>query len=301
MVKNLTADTNCNWEWIDLVNPDKTDFEEISQKYNLHPAVVYDSLQPDHLPKYEQIEDVAFAIVRVFDKEIGQDGDTVQDLTNKIAVFYSREFLITVHRDEYPFLEEIKKTLIETNHCKSPYHLFIQLVKEVLQSFEQPALKLATDLDYYESKVFLRNNPNKSLTTGIYWLKRKAEVSRRVLNLSKIVLDNLNREQKHDPYIQDVYDMYLRLLTMYEEVDNGANNLLNIYIGLASHRTNEIVRVLTIFSVFFMPLTFIVGIYGMNFKYMPELQMRGGYPVTMLAMLLITIGIYIWFRKKEWL
>ena len=115
------------------------------------------------------------------------------------------------------------------------------------------------------------------------------------------MLDNLNREQKHDPYIQDVYDMYLRLLTMYEEVDNGTNNLLNIYIGLASHRTNEIVRVLTIFSVFFMPLTFIVGIYGMNFKYMPELEMRGAYPITMLAMFLITIAIYIWFRKKEWL
>ena len=301
MVKNLTADTNCHWEWIDLINPGTTDFEEISRKYNLHPATVYDSLQPDHLPKYEQIEDVAFAIIRIFDKEIGQDGDSVQDLTNKIAIFYSDKFLITVHRDEYPFLEEIKKTQVDNQICKSPYNLFIQLVKEVLQTFEKPALKLATDLDFYESKVFLSNNPNKSLTTGIYWLKRKAEVSRRVLNLSKIVLDNLNREQKHDPYIQDVYDLYLRLLTMYEEVDNSTNNLLNTYIGLASHRTNEIMRVLTIFSVFFMPLTFIVGIYGMNFKYMPELEMRGAYPITMLAMFLITIGIYIWFRKKEWL
>ena len=301
MVKNLTTDTNCNWEWIDLTDPDAADFEEISRKYKLHPAVVYDSLQPDHLPKYELIEEVAFAIVRIFDKEIGSEGDTVQDLTNKIAIFYSHNFLITVHRAEYPFLEEIKKNHIDTANCNSPYNLFIHLVKEVLQSYEKPALKLATDLDYYESKVFLRNNPNKSLTTGMYWLKRKAEVSRRVLSLSKIVLDNLNREQKHDPYIQDVYDIYLRLLTMYEEIDNNTNNLLNIYIGLASQRTNEIMRVLTIFSVFFMPLTFIVGIYGMNFRYMPELEMRSAYPITMFAMFLITVGIYIWFRKKEWL
>ena len=87
---------------------------------------------------------------------------------------------------------------------------------------------------------------------------------------------------------------------MYEEVDNSTNNLLNIYIGLASQRTNEIMRVLTIFSVFFMPLTFIVGIYGMNFQYMPELEMKAGaYPVTMLSMFLITVGIYIWFRKKD--
>jgi magnesium transporter len=301
MVKNLTTGTNCKWEWIDLTDPNSEDFAEISRKYNLHPTAVYDSLQPDHLPKYEQIEDVAFAIVRIFDKEIGNEGDTVQDLTNKIAIFYANNFLITVHRAEYPFLEEIKKNHIDTDSCTSPSALFILLVKEVLQSFEKPALKLAKDLDYYESKVFLRNNPNKSLTNGMYWLKRKAEVSRRVLSLSKIVLDNLGREQQPDPYIQDVNDMYLRLLTMYEEVDNSTNNLLNIYIGLASQRTNEIMRVLTIFSVFFMPLTFIVGIYGMNFHYMPELEMKAAYPVTMLSMFLITVGIYIWFRKKEWL
>lgn len=301
MVKNLTVNAKCNWEWIDLTDPDSADFAEISQQYNLHPAVVYDSLQPDHLPKYEIIENVAFAIVRIFEKEIGSEGDTVQDLTNKIAIFYSDNFLITVHRDEYPFLEEIKTNQVETNNCSSPYNLFILLVKEVLQSFEKPALKLAKDLDFCESKVFLRNQPKKSLTTDIYWLKRKAEVSRRVLSLSKVVLDNLGREQKHDPYIQDLNDMYLRLLTMYEEVDNSSNNLLNIYIGLASQRTNEIMRVLTIFSVFFMPLTFIVGIYGMNFQYMPELEMRAAYPVTMLAMFMITLGIYFWFRKKGWL
>lgn len=177
----------------------------------------------------------------------------------------------------------------------------ITIVKEVLQSFEEPAHKLAKDLDDFESRVFLSRNQNYPLTNGIYWLKRKAEVSKRLLNLTKVVLDNLGRGKNHDPYIQDVLDMYLRLLTMYEEVDNSTNNLLNIYIGLASHRTNEIMRVLTIFSVFFMPLTFIVGIYGMNFKYMPELEKPGAYPLTMGAMFLITLGIYFWFKRKGWL
>lgn len=301
MVNNLTFNTSCPWEWIDLTNPSPADFAEISERYQLHPAVVNDSLQPDHLPKYEVIDEVTFAIIRIFDKEINSQGDTVQDLTNKIAIFYADKFLITVHRNDYPFLEEIKKNYLDKGNCPSPFSLFIQLVREVLQSFEKPALKLATDLDSYESQVFLSKNPSKTLTTGIYWLKRKAEVSRRVLNLSKVVLDNLNREQKHDPYIQDVHDMYLRLLTMYEEVDNSTNNLLNIYLGLASHRTNEIVRVLTIFSVFFLPITFIAGVYGMNFKYMPELETRWGYPLAILAMLLITLGIYLWFRKKHWL
>lgn len=301
MVKSLTADTSCNWEWIDVTNPSAEDFEEIARQYHLHPAAVHDSLQPDHLPKYEQIEDVVFAIIRIFDKEIGANGDTVQDLTNKIAIFYDDNFLITVHRDEYPFLENIKNNQIDTNQCQSPFKLFILLVVEVLQSFEEPAHKLAKELDFYESKVFLRRNQDYPLTNNIYWLKRKAEVSKRLLNLSKIVIDNLGRGKKHDPYIQDVYDLYLRVLTMYEEVDNSTNNLLNIYIGLTSQRTNEIIRVLTIFSVFFMPLTFIVGIYGMNFKYMPELNFPGAYPATMMAMFLITLGIYFWFKRKGWL
>jgi magnesium transporter len=127
MVKDFTKESNCTWDWIDVTNPSPADFEAIARKYQLHPAAVHDSLQPEHLPKYEQIENVVFAIIRIFDKEIGSDGDTVQDLTNKIAIFYDDTFLITVHRDEYPFLENIKNQQIDTNQCQSPYNLFINL------------------------------------------------------------------------------------------------------------------------------------------------------------------------------
>ena len=301
MVKNITAKSSCNWDWVDVTDPSPEELQDIAQKYKLHPALVQDSLQPDHLPKYELIQDIVFAIIRVFDKEVGVSGDTVQDLTNEIAIFYCNSFLITIHRTPYSFLDEIEKSAISKGECEAPFNLFILIIKEALSSFEQPGIKLAADLDYFESKVFLRRNQHYPLTNGMYWLKRKAEVSKRVLNLSKIVLDNLNRENQNDPYIQDIQDMYLRLQTMYEEIDNSTNNLLNIHIGLASQRTNEVMRVLTIFSVFFLPLTFIVGIYGMNFRFMPELESRYGYPLAMLVMLLITLGIYFWFKKKEWL
>jgi magnesium transporter len=301
MVEVQTKNNPCTWEWVDVTDPCKEDFQAIAGKYQLHPALVFDSLQPEHLPKYEVINDTVFSIIRIFDKEVGPDGDTVQDLTNKLAVFYNEDFLITVHREKYPFLDELKKNMVETGQCEHPFQLFIHIFKAVLLSFEQPAMKLAADLDFYESKVFLKKHKHYDLTNGMYWLKRKAEVSKRVLLLSKTVLDNLNRENKPDPEVQDLHDMFLRVLTMYEEIDNSTNNLLNIYIGLASQRTNEVMRVLTIFSVFFMPLTFIVGIYGMNFRYMPELNHRQGYPITLLVMFFITGAIYLWFRKKQWL
>jgi magnesium transporter len=301
MVEVQTENNPCSWEWVDVTDPTWEDFQAIADKYQLHPEVVHDSLQPNHLPKFEVINDTVFSIIRIYDKEVGTEGDTVQDLTNKIAIFYNDHFLITVHREEYAFLNSIKKNLVDTGQCQQPFQLFILIFKEVLLSFEKPALKLAADLDFFESKVFLKKPKHYYLTNGMYWLKRKAEVSKRVLQLSKTVLDNLNRETVPDPRVQDLHDMYLRLLTMYEEIDNSTTNLINISIGLASQRTNEIMRVLTIFSVFFLPLTFIVGIYGMNFKYMPELETKTGYPLTMLAMLLITAGIFLWFKKREWL
>jgi magnesium transporter len=86
-----------------------------------------------------------------------------------------------------------------------------------------------------------------------------------------------------------------------DELLEDVNNLLSIQLALASHRTNEVVRVLTVFSVFFLPLTFIVGVYGMNFQYMPELHKRWGYPAVLVGMGLLTLVIYLWFRKRGWL
>jgi magnesium transporter len=82
---------------------------------------------------------------------------------------------------------------------------------------------------------------------------------------------------------------------------DDANTLLTIQLSLASHRTGEVMRVLTVFSVFFLPLTFVVGVYGMNFEFMPELHTRWGYPIVLAAMALVTLTIYLWFRRNGWL
>ena len=79
------------------------------------------------------------------------------------------------------------------------------------------------------------------------------------------------------------------------------NNLLNLYISLSSQKTNEIMKTLTIFSIFFMPLTFIAGIYGMNFHFMPELDYKWGYPIIIFIMFIITLIIYYWLKRKKWL
>ena len=92
-----------------------------------------------------------------------------------------------------------------------------------------------------------------------------------------------------------------RLQTWADELLESATHLMNLELNVASQRTNEVMRVLTVFSAFFLPLTFIAGVYGMNFRRMPELEHRLGYPLVLSAMLLTVLGIWAWFRRKGWL
>lgn len=99
----------------------------------------------------------------------------------------------------------------------------------------------------------------------------------------------------------DLLERLERYLALTEALRDTSNDVLNTHISLASHRTNEVMRILTIFSVFFLPLTFIVGVYGMNFVYMPEIKWGHGYPFTWVLMIGITVRIYILFKRKKWL
>ena len=101
--------------------------------------------------------------------------------------------------------------------------------------------------------------------------------------------------------LQDSRDLHVKLLNIYDQIHEDVSNLVNFYLSISAQKTNDVIKVLTIFSVFFMPLTFVVGIYGMNFEYMPELKMRYGYPILLGIMVLLSGGIYLWFRRKRWL
>src|SRR5690606_343613 len=106
----------------------------------------------------------------------------------------------------------------------------------------------------------------KPVLKGLYFIKRKVDVIRRILLLTYEAVDKLDPPDKTNAYSRDIRDLYIKQQTIFDTLSENTNHLLNIYFNISSQRTNETIRVLTIFSVFFMPLTFIVGIYGMNFK-----------------------------------
>lgn len=286
-------------DWIDITDPTAEELDELAAKYRLHPASVQDCLQPEHLPKFEEIENTFFVICRYFDEEAPKDADTIQQMSRKISIFFRDDMLITVHRKPYPPFDALLKKCMTLD--LSVFEIVCKIVKVTLSSYEAPLEKLDREIDFYESRIFLRKK-TPDLIKNLYSIKRKTYVMRKLYNIKQEIIDNLAvPSAKSGPVYQDLRDYYVRVDTMIEAVYDDIANLLNVYISLSSQRTNEVMRTLTVFTAFFLPLTFIVGVYGMNFSYMPELNHHYGYPAVLGIMAVITLIIYVWFRRKGWL
>lgn len=299
MVETFKAKKD-GFTWLDVTDPTREELMEIAREYSIPDSSVQDSLEPEHLPKFEQIEDKIFIIVRVHDKEAGATAGSIQQATRKIAVFYDQGLLITIHRSEQPLLKELKAKYIDTGKCRKESEILLRIVYKALKTYEEPATKFSEEMDVYESAIFLRKKV-PDILKSIYKVKRRASVCFRIVTLTDDVVRRLVELHKKHYLAQDMLDLQLRLGILYNEIVDESNHLLSIYISFTSQRTNEVMRILTIFSVFFMPLTFIVGIYGMNFDFMPELDWHYGYFAALGAMLLITGVIYFWFKRKRWL
>ena len=294
----VSTDSGHPFTWIDITQPSLEELNLIAREYNLHEYTVRDCLEPDHLPKFELFGNTRFLISRVYAPKSMRNPNTIQELTSKVAIFYNSTFIITIHRQPLSFIHIVRDQCQETNFCSSPEGLITRILWNALHTYEGPANDLASKIDFYEEELFLKDHvPN--VQKSLYFLKRKAASCKKVIHLTTDVINKSHLGVPNNPFIQDMIDLHLKLMTQYDQIMEDSNNLLNLYIALASQKTNEVVKILTIFSVFFMPLTFIVGIYGMNFDFMPELRSKWGYPGVLLLMVAVTIFIYFWFRHKK--
>lgn len=292
--------TGFPFEWVDVLNPDEALLNAIALSRGLPRDAVIDCLQPEHLPKHEAYENYHFVILRFADPHSVPDSDNIRQLTRKIALFFNDHYLLTVHRSETPFLNRIATKYAGEPGVKKPYDMVCKIMKNTLETFEEPMVKMDQELDLYESRIFLRKRI-PDLLKNLYMIRRKASVFRKLNHIHRMVSDSLRNLSTRNSYMADMRDYLLRLETETDELSDNVNNLLNLYISLSSQKTNEVMRILTVFSAFFLPLTFIVGVYGMNFDYMPELREHYGYPGVLVFMFLVTAIIWQWFKRKRWL
>lgn len=293
--------------WLDIVNPTSHDLEEVAKTYSLPPHTVQDCLDSEHLPKYESLLNAHFLILRCYDDQSNSLADTVQELTRKIVVFISDSFMITVHRRDQPFIATMRKELsdkpsTELNRAKFE-RKFIRIISEVIHSYDKPIDRALLELEHFEMSVFHANGAMPANVQQGYYIKRRASVFRRVARLTKEVLERVDAKAicNNPALAQDLDESLGSMLFYAEELNEGTNVLMNLHVSLASQRTNEIMRTLTFFSLLFMPMNLIAGIYGMNFKFMPELDWAQGYPVALGLMALAALSFYIWFKSRGWM
>lgn len=289
--------------WIDVTAPTPSELEALALEHGLHPNSVQDCLDPQHLPKHERIEAMTFVIVRAFDETAGSTAETTQQISRKVAIFMREGLVLTIHRKEQSFLEEVKRRLTKEDGGKaaSPGATLYALLDAVLDTYWRPLEDAERAIAHFEQHLFAGKDLTETLHE-IYRVKRRVTVIRWMARHTLEVIQKLRDPAlANGPAQQDLREHAESLYFAGDELFEDANNLLNMQLALASHRTSEVMRVLTLFSVFFMPLTFIVGIYGMNFEFMPELKMRGGYPATLLFMLATSGVIWLWFHRKGWL
>ncbi len=289
--------------WVDVQGfADEDKLWKLAEIFGLHPLVLEDATNVPQRAKSEVHAHEHVIVCRV--PMLGESGEVE---TPQVCLILGRGWLITVQDHRRGFFDPVRKQLregVEEIRKHGVDYLAYALIDAVVDRYFPVVQDLAEQLEDLEAEVAERAAPSQ--LTRIQQLRRALTVIRRVGWPQREALGELSREPS--AFVSDGVRVYLRdaeqhIRQIIELADSSrelAGLATEIYLSQLSQRTNEVMKVLTLISSIFIPLTFIVGVYGMNFDYMPELRMRYGYPVVMFAMAALAIGFGVWFRRRGW-
>ena len=275
------------------------DLSKVSEQYALNHHNLQDCLEPDHLPKFEEGDPFNFIILRKVLEETDK-GTSIHALTTKIAIFFDADTIVTIHRVPHPDLFPLCEQLIQSGKIASIGSFLLKIIAKVQHSYSRFATALNLQIDETETRLFIKKQATESIES-LFLLKRRASLCKKLLLLTGEVVSAVQHRQKKSSEVQDIRDSQIKLQLFYDQLTEDALNLVSMYMSISANKTNDVMKVLTIFSAYFLPLTFIVGVYGMNFEFMPELEWTYGYPLVLGLMVVVFLLIYFWFRRKKWL
>ncbi len=271
--------------------------------FGIHPLAIDDALRSRHPPKLERFPDYTFILLRGLDAE----KPALNSGTIQLAMFVGSRFLVTRHSGPSPSIEAIwAQESKDPNRLRAgPDAISLAISRRVVDRYLEILMHVEARLDAVEDEIF--RSPDNRLLEELIGYRTGLEKLRRVFVYHVQIFRDLRDEppQLFEPQlihaINDVYEHLERERSLADLYYGMAADLIEGYISVASHRLNEIMKVLTIVTVIFVPLSFLAGIYGMNFANMPELQARFGYFIVLAIMLCIVGGLLIFFRRKRWL
>jgi len=295
-------DTAGSWIWVNLYN-EPADKEQafLLEQFDLDPVAIEEAQRDRHPPSFEVFKQCIYVLLKPLDAE----SDSLDFSTLQLAMFSANNFLITRHSKESPYLAKLWQKM-EQDGCtdESPLSVVASMSKRVAQRYGRVLLDLEQRLDVIEDELF--DSPTDTLMKELVSYNTGLRKMHRILAYYVNVFDSLRQlMQKNNDHqlneFNDIYAIIERFTSLSAVYQDVITDLIDAYISLNGHRLNQIMKVLTIVTVIFVPLTLLVGIYGMNFENMPELKSQNGYYILLAIMSGIAILMLYLFRRVRWL
>lgn len=277
--------------------------EAIGHHFGVHPLVLEDILNTHQRPKFEEYEEYLFVVLKTLTIDA-----TLAVHHEQISILMFGTFLFTFREKADALFDSLRQRLTNGKgrmRGMGTDYLTYALMDAVVDNYFALCDVLEDAIEAIEIKLLAR--PQTQTFTTIQRLKREGVFIRKSITPLREVLLEMQRseteliQEKTQPFFRDVFDHTLRVIDTMDSYRDLINGMLDIYLSSVSNRMNEVMKVLTVFATIFIPLTFIVGIYGMNFDYMPELRWKWSYPILWGFFFLIPAALLTWFRKKKWL
>ncbi|MFZ4929647.1 CorA family divalent cation transporter [Chryseobacterium sp. Mn2064] len=287
-------------EWVDVEAPTAEDLKFLHERYEINNLLLEDTIDPNHLPKYEEDGNVKFYLLRESTELERKNLNTISDISTKIGIFLLDNTIITIHRMKSRSITETKKKLSVMQEEVSPQKIALMITILIMKSFDDESISLLETMDNIENEIFLKNTNHTSQIRRLYKLKRKSGLNSRVLIISTDAIDKFKLLDLQDSEIVDLKDKHKDVVADFDHLNIQITNLISMFLALSDQKANQVMKVLAIYSVYFLPITFIAGVYGMNFENMPELHHKHGYFITLGVMATVVISTFIYVRRRQW-
>ncbi len=288
--------------WIDVVGlGDVAVIETLGGLLGLHQLALEDVLHPGQRPKVERYEGCWFVTLRMHTRPAAEESE-------QVSLFVGRGWVVTFQEREGDSLESVRARLRQGRRrirSAGAGYLAYAIVDAIVDAYFPWLERLGDRLDELEAEVLAAARPET--LAEIHGVKRQLTQLRRETWSLRDALATLLRDAEETPfegveeYLRDCHDHVLRALDMIEVNREIASGLGELYMSALSSRMNEVMRTLTVIATIFIPLSFLAGVYGMNFDFMPELHWRWSYPLLWGVMVAAAGGMLLWFRRRGWL
>ncbi|SFL83777.1 magnesium transporter [Pelosinus propionicus DSM 13327] len=276
--------------------------EKIGAAFQIHSLVLEDIVNTNQRPKMEDNKEYLYIIVKMihcYENNIDFE---------QVSLIVGNNYIVSFQENDNDTFTKIRERIKSTNgiiRSKDVDYLAYALLDCIVDNYYVALEYLGDKIEQLENRIIV--HPQPKVLKEIHTLKNEMLFVRKAVWPLREIINALSRGDsalfKKDTliYIRDVYDHMIQVIDSIEMYRDMVTGMLDLYLSNVSFKTNEVMKVLTIIATIFIPLTFIVGLYGMNFKYMPELEWKWGYPAILLIMAFISGCMIIYFRKKKWM